>query len=427
GVADSERAFAALALGVLGDGDASQALTDIVRRGRGERDIASAALYALGLLGDARSQVFLEYFVLAPGHDDVLRSVAAQALAYSGRSESVDTFARLLKDPDVNVRRSAAIAFGRIDFVSAFRRDLESAQAELKSEFSGDGLSPAAAARFEGYLSRMRLKADEDELRLNQVKKHVVETLLDAGLSDADIMVRNFSALSLGQIGGEPAEAALIDLVDNAGNDSHRAFASLALALMPSADGRDAIRRNVIRQRIDADTRAAMLLALGLLEDQEISGYALNRLRSLGHADLAAYSAIALGLIDEQKASRPLREVVLGQSHPELKRPFGLALGLLGLDRTIEDLGSLLDSGASAETRIRAAAALSAIRDHRSIKQLVSGAQSRKRPPKDLVLAAYVRAIGVLGERGDLPVLSGRFRDLNYLTPVPVLVEFALL
>ena len=93
----------------------------------------------------------------------------------------------------------------------------------------------------------------------------------------------------------------------------------------------------------------------------------------------------------------------------------------------MKSLGKLLNESRASETRIQTAAALSAINDISAMDILLKAATSKKHKAKDIELAAFARAIGVIGERGWRPILSPVFRHLNYLTPVQSLREMALL
>ena len=101
---------------------------------------------------------------------------------------------------------------------------------------------------------------------------------------------------------------------------------------------------------------------------------------------------------------------------------YALALGLLGDHDGVAALGRRLTTTSSVESKTRAARALSVINDERTIEVLVAATEARQ---KDLALAEIVRAIGVVAERGDKPVLSDYIRHLNYLLPITILNEAA--
>ncbi len=423
---DAEIAYAAVALGLLGQRKAVPVLIQRLKQGRGVREVESSILYALGLLDTPRSRAFLEYYVLSPSRDDVLRSVGVQALALGGHPESIDVLLRVVDDPDVNIRRSAVIGLGRVRFVSPFAMDLEVAERELAEHFDGDGTERADLIAGD-YLGRLRLKAEEDTLRLAALKEDVVARLVKDGLGDSDVMVRNFAALALGELGGTQARKALQHLLETTRLNSTRAFASLGLAVDGDKADRKVVFRRLAKGRIDPSTRAAMMLSLGLLGEGGVSDFAIRRLQNLGDTTSSRFAAVSLGLVGEKRALPFLRTGVTRSGRPELKRAFGLGLALLGDTEVVKSLGKLLNASKASETRIQTAAALSAINDISAMDVLLKAATSKKHKAKDIELAAFARAIGVIGERGWRPILSPVFRHLNYLTPVQALREIALL
>ena len=125
----------------------------------------AAALFAIGRIGGNRGRVFLSYYFARPMNDDRLRAVAIQALAASRSPEAVVTLKEALLDKDVNIRRSAAIGLGQVDFGSRFHEELAKLQDDIET-FDGDGeISRRAEGEFSSYLARLRVKLEEDERR----------------------------------------------------------------------------------------------------------------------------------------------------------------------------------------------------------------------------------------------------------------------
>ena len=244
-------------------------------------------------------------------------------------------------------------------------------------------------------------------------------------LGDSDIMVRNFGAIALGEIGGTEARTILLEEFMTTGLDSTRAFCAMGLAIAGSEDAANELRVGLVKRRIDQDTRAAVILALGLLDEKKAAPTIMKSLRSRGDTSVSRFSAIAMGLLDEQKSLKQIRRVVLGKSRPELKREFGQALGLLGDGKVVDQLGDRLKQRSSTATKESMAAALSGINDSRTLDVLVATAHEVKL--KHVPLSAVVRAIGIVGERGDQPVLTPHFRHLNYLLRLQALNEIALI
>ncbi len=423
---DAEIAYAAVALGVSGQRESVPGLIERLKKGRGAREVESAILYALGLIDTPRARTFLEFYVLSPSRDGVLRSVAVQALALGGHPETTDVLSSVLGDSDVNVRRSACIGLGQVRFTSPLVLELETAERELAERFDGDGSGPAHLIA-DDFLGKLRLKAEEDTRRLASLKEEIVKRLIDVGLEDSDVMVRNFSALALGELGGDGAREALRHLLATARRDSSRSFAALGLAIQGDKADRKTVFRRLTRGRMAPSARAALMLSLGFLGEGDVADFAIRRLQNLGDATSSRFAAISLGLVGEKRALPLLRNSVARRGRPELKRAFGLGLALLGDTDVLESLGKLLSTSKSSEMRIQTAAILSAMRDGAALDALLKAMISTRRPAKDIELAAFTRAIGIMTERGRQPILAPAFRHLNYLVPVRALREIALL
>ena len=430
GTAIAERAYAAIGLGLCGKSEVASFMIDRLSKGRRVREIDAAILYALGMIKSNRAQRYLDYFVANPLKDDILRAVALQGLAMQGSPKVVDTLLKSLKDKDVRVRRSAAISLGQIQFRSRYRDDWEKLSEEVSSDGGYDGLevSERAAGELESLRARLRVQLDADENRLAELIDQVVEALESQGLDDSDVMVRNFSALALGELATKRAQEILKGQLYNAKLDSTRAFSALALSLKGGQNAGAELLRRLSRRRMNQETRAAVLLAVGLAGGdslKEAKGIVKKNFRSRGDTAVARYSAVSLGLLGDEKVVKILRERLLSKSRPELKEAYGQALALLGDYEVVRSIAKVLNGRGSVIHKVELASALSAIRDRHSLDALANAAKPEKR--KNTTLAAIIRAIGVVAERGDRPILSPWFRHLNYQLELTTLNEIALL
>lgn len=418
---NAERGYAALALGVVGDRKAGPWLIALLDKGRRVRDVDAAALYALGLIGDPRSRTYLEYFISGSSNDDFLRAVAVQGLAVTQSPSVVNQLLQSLGDRDVRVRRSAAAGLGAISFESKLRAQLDDLEHQ---QLVGDGFA-RAEEELENYIGRLRVNVEAEERTLAMQRKLVVETIAERAFEDSDTLVQNFGSISLGEIGGEDAVNHLLAALASSKLDSRRSFTVLGLAIAGAEDTGTELRRHLARGRMDADTRAAIILALGLLDERRAASSILRQLKSRGDTSVASFAGLSLGLLEEKKAAPFMKGVVLGKSRPELKRPFGLGLALMGETEFIEALAEQLRKRGPVVTKVEVSAALAGIKDEKSLSALVAAAE--RKSVKDRVLAAIIRAAGIIGERGTLPILSPMFRHMDYTVRATILNEVALL
>ncbi|MFT7617433.1 MAG: HEAT repeat protein [Planctomycetota bacterium] len=425
GTTNMERAYAAVSIGLVGKLESTKFLIERLEKGRRVRDVDAALIYALGMLQTPRARRYLDYYVAHPLRDTTLRAVAVDALALHQSVQSLDTIKRALKDQDVRVRRSAAAALGQVDFSSRYRSEWE----ELERAFNGDDTSEEFSSRVIGelaaYQARLRVKLETDESMLSDKKSSVLDLIEKHGLEDSDVLVRNFCAISLGEIGGKRAVGILNHQVQNARLNSTRSFAALALAISGDKTAGQTLHRRLIRKRLNQETKAAFDLALGLAGEKDAKGLIKKHFRSSGDTAIAKYSAIALALLEDKTVQKPIRDRLLQKSRPELKRAYGQSLAILGDYDVVDILGKVLKRHGSVAHKVQLFSALSAIQDTRSLELLIENADSAKR--KRLSLAAVARAIGMVAERGDRPILTKWFRHLNYQLRIVPLNEIALL
>ncbi|MEZ6195963.1 MAG: HEAT repeat domain-containing protein [Planctomycetota bacterium] len=423
---DAEHAFAAIALGLLGDERGVEVLREVIEKRSRPQEVRAAALYALGHIGTNAARVYLEYFVLRPLEDDLLRSAALQGLAASGRADTSRTFENLLLDANVHVRRSAAIALGQVSFATPYRAQLAAMEKDFETgRDDGAGvISPRAREEADAYLGGLRLKVEKEERRLEMLRDETVRALVRAIRDDSDVMVRNFALLSLGRLGGPVARKALEENLDGAAIQSMKAFSALGMGLAKDEELSSSLRDALERGRLAPDTRGAVAIALGLADERQAGKLLLKQLRSSGDTEAIRGAAIGLGLIAERDAAELLMDLAKSKSRPELKREVGIALGLLGDERALEAFAARLKRS-SVSSRVAAAEALAGFPDERALDVVVGVLDQPG--IKDSVEAACARAIGVLAEKGDTPVSSDFFRHLNYLMRFRALNEAAVL
>ena len=78
----------------------------------------------------------------------------ATALGYQGDREALDPLYRLMRDPDVEVRRSAVLAVGAFPRQAVLRASLDEARRRLREQ-SDTAMSPFARERLEDYIRRV--------------------------------------------------------------------------------------------------------------------------------------------------------------------------------------------------------------------------------------------------------------------------------
>lgn len=239
--APSVRAAAALALGILDDWQAIDALHKALNDP--QQEVTAAAAVALGQIHAADSLVplltVLERDVLPQTRKQVVRS-----LGYTGDSAATEALKLLFyDDPDYAVQYSAALALA----------DLANPEA---MEILRDALSHTS------YLTRQAAAK-----ALGQVRDAMAGDLLENMLRDPDRGVRHLSALALLKINRNHVEPALTLLLEDLYHAEYEVCWYTLRSMQGDPDRRFTNPLLAVMDDSDSDTRALAAEVLGIIGD----------------------------------------------------------------------------------------------------------------------------------------------------------------
>lgn len=394
-----ERTWAAVALGLRRDTDAANPLLELLPLRYPDDNVPCGIVAGLGLIGDGRARPALEKILLEGrlhGRDlpPRVRSCACFALGKLGDPAALPAVLKVLgsRRTGALVQRSAALAAGAL----------------------GENAPPDARAE-------------------------AVDTLLKAvRRASVDATTRNFALISLGRIGTEAALLALLDEAENGPHDA-RAFAALGLSTRiwyadhaaREPDGVDpGLRRRIVLKladlaaRIrDTETRAAFLLARGLVKDANARDELVEIVTRPGDATLRGFACVALGLLGDAcpEVKDALYVALAERTNVDLRRDAATGLGLLRDAATVSHLLDQLRDASSFVVQGQLVTAIGTIGDRRALAPLVSLLEDTKQPAQVRALAAV--GLGLIGDALPLPALARLSRDYNYRASVPDLDE----
>jgi HEAT repeat protein len=392
-----ERTWAAVALGLRRDADAARPLLALLPLRYPDDNVPCGIVVGLGLIGDASVRPQLEEILVAGALGGVelpqrVRPFAGYALGKLGDPAALPVLLKALgsRRTGTLVQRSVALAAGALG---------ERAPADAKA-------------------------AATDEL---------VKTLRRA----SDATTRNFALISLGRIGTEAGMAALLDEAEN-GSYGSRPFAALGLATRlwyaehgQEPDGVDpALRRRIVLKLADIsartkdpETRAAFLLARGLVKDEASLDELVQVVQHPGDATLRGFACVALGLLGKARpeVKDALYLALAERTNIDLRRDAATGLGLLRDAATVPYLLDQLRTASSFAVQGQLVTAIGAIGDRRALSPLVSLLEDRSQGVQARALAAV--GLGLIGDPRPVPALARLSRDYNYRASVPDLDE----
>ncbi len=445
------REAAVLALGVVGSADATSTLRELLLdsdEGRRltahpagvEEQVRAFAAAALGLIGDPAAIEDLER-CLEPAIAGASRSLSQLALLSLGnvRGDATGVVAFLIKamsrrEIDPIVRAHAPIALARL---AATPEGLSAARSAL-----GTLVNALASDKTEADLRRSvavalgRLASIEDAEALAALKTLV--------LRGADGPARQFALIALAEIGARDAEARrhgplhaeleqflLRQLVDPA-RASLKPFAALALGIWGRSEAAlpDARERVTVKlldhfdSERDSSNRAAIALSLGLLDAREAVAPLALAFADAGDPSFKGYVALSLGLLRARERSELLRsELERPALAPLFETQLALALGLMGDPRAVPTLVARLSRADTFAEVSSDAQALGLIGDESAVEPLVLLLGDAKAPAARRGVAAV--ALGLLARKGDLPWNEPFRAASNYCARSVALAEIA--
>jgi HEAT repeat protein len=403
-----ERCWAAVCLGLQRDTGAIRPLIQALTQKYPDQNVPAGILAGIGLMGSSE-----ETTAILP---DLIKGF-----------ESGDLFGRDISGED-RTRAFAGYAIMKIGDPKA----LPTINKILGSRRSGRIVkrSAAIAAGVLGAKAEGQLKHDTVQALLRFVRK-----------SGGDPSGENFALIALSQIGTEKAIGALLDFADN-GKYGQRPFAALGLATMIFYNDRDAeegkadamdedLRKKIVDKLIklsgkykDADTKAAFLLARGLVKDKTAIEDLVNTVAKKS-ADplLRGFSCVSLGLIGD--ASEHVKETLkLGlreRKSTDLRRDAATGLALLRDAEVVKLLLAELKKAKSFAVQGQLITAIGTIGDHTAIDPLVQILDDRSQPLATRAMAAV--GLGMIGDLRPLPPLSRVSKNYNYRASVKDLDE----
>jgi HEAT repeat protein len=367
-----ERGFAILGLGLAGDPESRAYLLALLSPDdkkaraflpeipRDRRQFLCAAVAAL--TQSAGADLSGEFLRIASDErlDEEVRAYAVSALGKTGATTCLKQVARLLKSEEDQMRRSAALALGRL---------------------------------------ATRMDAD------------AIEALGERAAEDRDRIVRHFATLSLGMIGG-PKAFQLLQRHYDAANKEARGFFLVAYGLSKEP-GAAEILATVMETDADPMMSAAAALALGLLEDEAHAPAIRETFERAKSWTLLQTCMLSLALLNDQPSATRIEEILVARRQPEVRTAAAVAFALLRQWSALPVLMGILREEKSIVTLTSISQVMGFLASEKAVDPLVE-LYSDKDLQRQARAFALV-AIGALGDPEEMPLLVRLAFDLNYM------------
>ena len=374
----SVQTSATLALGVLASPEASPLL----------RDLLSDSSNGRQLLGGGE----------VPW---LVRAFAALSLGLIGDDQAVSTLISVIgklddSDKDIKVCAIVGLALIKDEALKA------TAAADLEKRLDARNMDITVKSYIPTTLGKLGMRSS---------LKPVLDTFLDR---DTNNLVRQSSAIGLGRLAtieDEDVIDALVKYAEEGSDMQTRHFSFVSLAKIGAKDEDRA-----------AHAEASFAVALGLLNAQSAANQIYEDFMESKDYDFKGYAAVALGFLKHMDAADALRSRIQDKSTtPTFRLQAATGLGLMGDEQAVDVLIDTLQSAQTLGVSSAVAKALGLIGDRDAIGPLL--ALSANDNKTELTRAFASVALGIVGEKTDLPWNAAISEDNNYRARVPAIDE----
>lgn len=422
------RAFLALTLTALKNSMAGELLKGLAVEKDTAFELAAAAYMALGYNGTDKDPTVPEFLIDQYKNTKLRTEFRAEAIESLGRlghfQQAHEVLCHALKvDKDEDVRRSAAIALGVLDY----RTEAERSIADIKAPYEayvGVPMTPAD----ESKVKALETLIPEQRKAMDKDVREVVRTLAEAMSRDSDTFVNRMSAVSLGRIAAQtPAPDAIKHLEGVYKKDQvgQREFNLLAMGMAKAPQAYDLAVEALKGKNSPPTTRSAGCITLGLLGDAKANDLLKVAAEGDAHPYIRGYASIALGMIGTPSSAQTIHQVVKGSRSP-ITRAYGmLGLSLLGTTQGADDIVAILKTDEVRDGFVAShmVYALGLTKDRRpaTFDALITKAQD----DGDMyVQAATIAAIGYLATGEFYPQRHLMARGFNYLMTLDLIQNY---
>lgn len=261
--------------------------------------------------------------------------------------------------------------------------------------------------------------------------KKIINSLRRMAISGSNRGAKNFSIMSLGEIGSPEGMKSLINRFLK-GTEMDKSFAALSIGVYGfNGNFTDSSEKLFVSKLIhdgytkvkSPSLKGSYGLALGLLNYTESAKSIRDDLNRIGSQETQGYLSIALALMDDKDSIPDIQNLVKRRGDPDRRKLASMALGMLGDPGAVNLLEQVIQESSSSKSILAAATvSLGHIGDSSAINTLVS-ISTKASEYSDISRAFAVVALGYLGDKEDMPALTSIHYNSNYLAVTEMLAE----
>lgn len=415
-----KRAFAAFAIGLLGDqptGSGSHAgATDTTTRlfslfemPMEHPDLAPALFQAIGMQPAASFTTVQRDMLRNAATKNRIGKVDLQDYAAAHATSALSRVGDPAKDLHAlrllatnrrtgrNVARSAVIGLGTLGARAAPAMRLEIAR-ELVRGVERKRVREQTARSLALISLAYLIQADVRDEATDVLGNEQVADFLLTQASDGRMGERTYAALALGLVCRAIGDTTTVKLYGEY-----------------QAEARDTLRAGLMSKALSKRARAAFAIGLGIAGDRR----SIKPLVALVEdekedAELRGYSAIALGHIGVATGQvlKPIRAALVSRRSERLQQASAAALGMLQDTQAVPILIEELKIARSQSAKGQVVVALAKLGDDRAIHPLIERLKDDKE--QELTRALACAGLGIVGDINWIPALSNISKDINF-------------
>jgi HEAT repeat protein len=410
------RAFLALTITTLKHPMAAGLLRELADVREGFYELVGSSLMALGYNGTEEDEwipEFLEKVYENGKARGSYRALAVESLVRIGSLDGHKLLLRAMGDREIEVRRSAVIALGCLEYRTPAEREIEAIRAPYL-DYLGKPLTKEDEAKIKDLETQIAAQREKTDPTI----RSIVKALAQAMEKDNDGFVRHMCAISLGRIARATPQSLAVNLLEREWKQdkyAQREFALLGLALARAPSTFDAATSAITGKNRDPSTRSAGAIALGILGDAKADPVLRDLVSKDPHPHIRGYAAIALGMIGTPGSADLILSTIKSTKTPVTRAYGALGLCLLGTRKGTDFLTSVLESDQVKDMFVSShmVYALGLTKDRSQLDRLVKIADDSSRDM--YIRSATIAAIGYVSSAEFYPHRHLMARGYNYM------------